>query len=304
MSFSNDIGISKLEYLCELIHQKSVSKAAKKCYITQSAMSHVLKEFRTLFNDPLLIKIGNKMEATAYAKQLYITMYPKLCELKETLTQNVSFDPKKYKRTFNLIGLDYIELISAPIILKSIAPWEETLSVNFLFKPYETIAHELAHEVDFLITYSPNPSKDLEYVELFEEKFICLSRKNHPHIQHPLTLDAFLQLKHIQILHNAGSYYFVKNKLKELGHDRHIHYTTPSFLASPQIVSETDMVITISQSLITLYFNHLELDQHELPFEMPNITLKLCWHPLKNSDPAHQWFKNHLIEVFKRRYSR
>ncbi|TIE07721.1 LysR family transcriptional regulator, partial [Legionella pneumophila] len=47
------INLNLLLHLDTLLNELSVSKAAEKSFMSQTAMSHILKQLRDIFDDPL-----------------------------------------------------------------------------------------------------------------------------------------------------------------------------------------------------------------------------------------------------------
>ena len=72
--------MSKIDYLgldgrtlrvfLTVLEEKSVSRAAERLGVSQSAVSHTLDKLRTIFGDPLFIRIGRGIESTARARAL------------------------------------------------------------------------------------------------------------------------------------------------------------------------------------------------------------------------------------------
>ena len=68
-----DLGRLDLNLLVALeamLEERSVSRAAERLFITQSAMSKTLGRLRELFNDPLFVRKGAAMMPTPRAEQL------------------------------------------------------------------------------------------------------------------------------------------------------------------------------------------------------------------------------------------
>jgi DNA-binding transcriptional LysR family regulator len=53
-----------------LLDEGSVTAAARRLHLSQSAVSAALDRLRTVFTDPLLVRVGNRMQATPFAKRL------------------------------------------------------------------------------------------------------------------------------------------------------------------------------------------------------------------------------------------
>jgi DNA-binding transcriptional LysR family regulator len=53
-----------------LITEASVTRAAERLNMSQSAMSYSLKKLRIILNDDILIRTSREMEVTPYARQI------------------------------------------------------------------------------------------------------------------------------------------------------------------------------------------------------------------------------------------
>ena len=69
MRFHN-LDLNLLVQLDALLAEKSVSKAAKRVFLSQSAMSDALARMRDFFHDDLLVQAGRTMALTSLAQSL------------------------------------------------------------------------------------------------------------------------------------------------------------------------------------------------------------------------------------------
>ena len=76
------IDLNLLIAFAVLYREQSVSAAADKLHLGQPAVSGVLSRLRTLFDDPLFIRSGHKMQPTARASELHSELLPLLEQLK------------------------------------------------------------------------------------------------------------------------------------------------------------------------------------------------------------------------------
>lgn len=58
------INLNLLLHLDTLLNELSVSKAAEKSFMSQTAMSHILKQLRDIFDDPLFIRKPHGLQPT------------------------------------------------------------------------------------------------------------------------------------------------------------------------------------------------------------------------------------------------
>ncbi|NRB34899.1 MAG: hypothetical protein HRU31_09140 [Rhodobacteraceae bacterium] len=62
-----------------------------------------------------------------------------------------------------------------------------------------------------------------------------------------------------------------------------------SFLLAPALVAGTDLVALIPARLAALHADRVDL--FDLPFPSPDFTVNFLWHPRRQTDPAHIWFR-------------
>lgn len=64
------INLNLLLALQALLEERSVTAAARRLGVTQSAMSRQLAQLRYIFADPLLVRVGNRQQLTERANFL------------------------------------------------------------------------------------------------------------------------------------------------------------------------------------------------------------------------------------------
>src|SRR5688572_12406992 len=89
------LNLNLLPALEALLVERSVSAAARRMHVSQSAMSHSLARLRELFGDPLLVAVpgARGLALTARAAQLLETLPSALEQLNEAIAKPEPFDP-------------------------------------------------------------------------------------------------------------------------------------------------------------------------------------------------------------------
>ena len=82
-----------------LMQEGSVAGAAAKLNKTPSAVSHALARLRDQVGDPLMVKVGGRMQASPFALQLIDDVRPILNSIKRVLKLPEPFDPAVSRRT-------------------------------------------------------------------------------------------------------------------------------------------------------------------------------------------------------------
>lgn len=82
--------------------KRSVAGAADTLNKTPSAVSHALARLRDKVGDPLMVKVGGKMQASPFALQLIEDVQPILRSIKRVLELPEPFDPATSDRVFRM----------------------------------------------------------------------------------------------------------------------------------------------------------------------------------------------------------
>ncbi len=80
--------------------ERSLSRAALRLAITQSAVSHALARLRVLFKDQLFVRHARGVTPTPTADAVYEKTRPALGLVREAVTQTRGFDPASSERQF------------------------------------------------------------------------------------------------------------------------------------------------------------------------------------------------------------
>src|SRR5215207_9937574 len=95
-----------LQLLVAVVEEGSVTGAAARLGVTQSAVSHLLDKLRAITQDPLFVKNGRGIVATARAEE----MAPQARELLHALrrfAQPADFDPSRLETTLTIAANDF-----------------------------------------------------------------------------------------------------------------------------------------------------------------------------------------------------
>jgi DNA-binding transcriptional LysR family regulator len=129
------LDLQLLYYLAVLLEEKHVTRAAARCFLSQSAMSRQLDHLREALGDELLLRNGRSHERTARGERLLRDLESMLPRLEEIL-EGRGFDPASSRDRFQVAMTDYAcavmlpELVNrisnaAPSTLVDVQPWHE-----------------------------------------------------------------------------------------------------------------------------------------------------------------------------------
>ncbi|MHC8320920.1 LysR family transcriptional regulator [Pseudomonas sp. GB2N2] len=104
-----------------LLSECSVSRAAERLCLGQSATSSALGRLREHFNDPLLVQVGRRLEPTALGLELLPKVHETLALAREIVDSPVNFEPASCTRHFTLVASDYVAGVLLPAVSLELA---------------------------------------------------------------------------------------------------------------------------------------------------------------------------------------
>lgn len=294
----SDIDLNLMVALDALLETSSVTNAAKRVGLTQSAMSHALKRLRLLLDDALLVRSGSAMQLTPRALEMQLPVRRGLLELQHALRSPSSFDPSSARRKFVIVTSDFFELDLLPALV--VALMEEAPGIDLRVRPSEPHRYNESLEkgdADVAIWVSMGESKHVVRQELFRDSFACLVREGHPEIEGEMTLDQYVEWPHALISPREQRGSIVATLLSELGLKRRVMVEVPRFLAAPSLIAQSDLILTLPKRMALRFSQTHPLQLIEPPLSIPCFGMYLMWHDRYQKDPAHQWFRDLIVRV-------
>jgi DNA-binding transcriptional LysR family regulator len=274
-----------------LIEENSVSKAAARLNLSQSAMSRVLGRLRLLLNDPLFARHGQHLIPTQKALELNQSFIEPLESIRQLLSP-IDFNPKECTQSFTIATTDYAMQTILPFALPRI--YQEAPNVSFDFHPlqHERLANQLTHEGADLAICRPTESlTPLQSEVLGRVSVSCLLSKNHPLAKQSLTLEDYLNYPHAMIAISDG----VKALIEQALHgqpERKMVLRAYHLEAALAIVDVLPVIITVPADLAYLVAERYDLVVKPLPFRFTPFEYMMIWHPRCDHSASQQWLRN------------
>jgi DNA-binding transcriptional LysR family regulator len=293
------LDLNGLVVLDALLATLSVTAAAQRLRLSQSATSHALARLRASFGDPLLVRGAGGLVLTARAEALAGPLREALAGLRTAVKGPRPFDPATARRLFTIATPDYTELVMLPALTRAIglaAP-----GIDLRLRMYDhTMADQLARgdfDVAIGVVLPENDRPGVRTRRLFDERFVCIVRKGHPALGKRWTLERFLELDHALIAPSGRPGGAVDDALAKRGLSRRVALLVPHFLAAPFVIAQTDLVLTLPERVAMTFAKTLPLELLPPPFPVPGFAMILLWHDRTHHDSAHVWLRERIVEV-------
>jgi DNA-binding transcriptional LysR family regulator len=309
MTVMHDVHLRSLDLnlivaLDALLEERTVTRAAERVGISQSAMSHALARLRSMTRDPLLVRGRGRMMATPRAEALGPPIRRALEELAAALQDSAAFDPATARRTVRIATSDYGELVLLPHVVGCLE--REAPGIDLRVVAYGKDAPTLlgSGDVDLLIApLTPvDEAPGIRTRRLFDESFVCVVRKGHPLGRGRLTLARYVAAAHALISPRGKEGSFVDEALTKQGLARRVAVTVPHFLVAPYLVARSDLVLTLAARVATMLSGPLALTVLRPPAELglAGFRMSATWHERTHGDPAHRWLRERIVEISRR----
>lgn len=264
--------------------------------LSQPAMSHALKRLRQIFRDPLLVRVGLRMQLTSRGESLRFPVEDALARIRDLLA-GPAFDPATSRRAFQLSIADHVSGVLLPPLLKRLA--RDAPSVSIRLQPPSVAAFdplELSRTVDAVIACSPIRFKGFYQQRLFSDRDACAMRTGH-RLAKRLTRDSFLNANHVAVVAREFSEDPVDTWLREEGCSRNVVLTVPTYLQALHVVAESDLIAVLPERLVQTHSALLGVAATEVPLNAGTFEEYLL-HPARtHADPGCAWLRNLIREV-------
>lgn len=292
------LDLNLLVALDVLLVERSITRAAKRLNLSQSATSGVLARLRDYFEDDLLTQVGRNMVLTPLAESLADPVRSVLLQIQSTIETKPDFIPEESNRHFRVISSDYPTSVLLSDVTRRLSLLAPKITVEIV-TPAESPLEQLDRgEVDLLImpekfTMAEHPSE-----VLFEDTYSCVIWASNTLVKDTISLDQYMALGHVATLWGSQQQPSLEEWfLKSAGLSRRIEVSVGNFNALPHLVIGTNRIATMHTRLARLFANYLPLRILPPPIDMPTIVMKMQWHKFFDKDPAHIWFRNLLRSV-------
>jgi DNA-binding transcriptional LysR family regulator len=133
---------------------------------------------------------------------------------------------------------------------------------------------------------------------LFDERFVCCVRKDHPRVRHSLSIKQFQEETHLAITTNGTGHGIVEHTLTAKNIRRMVGLSVPSFLGIASIIVSSDYIATLPEQLARHLSSAAPIKILNLPVPVPPYCIMQHWHERYSHDPASKWIRLTIADLF------
>ena len=309
------LDLNLLRVFDQVMAERNLTRAARNLSMTQPAVSNALNRLRDALGDRLVTRSGYGVEPTPRALALWPAIADALRQLESSITPG-QFIASEANTTFTIALADATaaELMPGLVeILERDAPGVTVRCQPLTTRDPRRLLDE--GQVDIAVGFFPAVLADLtaqaqagglaafDHQRLYEGRYVCVMRKDHPLARGPLTLKRFCEARHMLVSFSGRPYGFIDEALASLGRSRRVVLTVNQFFTAGRVVATSDLLTVLPAHFIDVTGRAEQLVQRDLPFDVPPVHVDSLWHRRQGQRSDHAWLRLALAASARKAFS-
>lgn len=297
---ARSLDFNLLPVLVAVAETGSVTAAAARLYLTQSAVSAALGRLRSAIGEPIVTRHGRGVVLTERGARLVAEARPHLDAIVHAALRPSKFDPKTSDRTLRIGLADIFDEWLVPALLRLLD--EEAPSMRLVCGPvqFRTVGEALAtRRIDLAITVADELPSSIARRPLVKSHFVCLYDPRFVRLGARPTERAYFAQEHVVVSYNGDFRGVVE---ESFGKERRARCSVESFASVAAIVDGSRLVGTVPVVIVPQV---LALRPHlrvaELPFRHEPGDIELLWPVALDADPACRFVREAIVRVSEAR---
>ena len=309
------IDLNLLLVFTSIYNEKTITKAADKLNLSQSAVSNALNRLRYTLDDDLFFRSSDMMKPTKKAEDLIYPIQNALDSIQSSLSDE-EFNPAKSNRLFKFCLPD----IAAGRIFPQLAQVFQEEAPNIQISSVSTSKGDLEklknQELDFIISSDEGLRSELKSYsdEKFDEYFnsfliykdrpLCVGRKGNPFFDKngEISLENYTAANHVHVSYDGTIDSPVNDYLSDIGKKRNITMSVNYVSVAKEIIRDSDYLITLSGHLASFFNKANNFIVAPMPFDTNEYSVRLFWNKRSENDAAHAWMLANLYRIQEKNF--
>ena len=261
-----------------VLEEGSVTAAAARLNVTQSAVSHALKRLRTIVGDPLFVRNGKGIAPTRRAEALAADVRTILGSMQALASQR-RFHPSSVVAEFAIAADPFATEILLPSVVRRLRADAPGVTIRITEMAHPAAAMPRRGHADLQITPAMPPAVELARQRLFTDDWVCYfdAASSPP----PQTARAFAARRHAHVAPHPHGLDPLTQALQR--QTRRIALEVPTLAGLATLLRGTDLVTLLPSLLGTSLMR--DFAYCPPPFQVPSLAFDMLWHPRDQDAP-------------------
>lgn len=287
----NELDLNLLIALDALIDEQSVSSAADRVHLSQSAMSGALARLRQALGDDLLVPRGRGMVLTPRAVELAASVKEILTLVERNVLTKPGFDPATSARAIPIMASDFAVSVGLAPALREIQHAAPRIRFEILPMSSDPFGQLDRDEIKLLVIPEVYASPEHSRRALFEDRYVCVGWRDNPHLTGgTISREALAALPHVAVeFERQRAPSAVQWVHERLGRALQRAITVANYGSVPFLLVGTERISLMHARMAGMFAALLPLSIVELPVEIPRIVEVIQWRGANDADEGLMW---------------
>jgi DNA-binding transcriptional LysR family regulator len=302
-----ELDLNLLRVFDTLIELRSVTRAADRLGLTQSAVSHALGRLRAAVDDPLFVRSPSGLQPTARAEEMALGVREGLGRLRSALEPS-SFDPATAVRRFTIAAGSYFCSMIMPAVVGRIGRLAPSVSLGMV-PVNDHLARSLDRgEVDLALGSFGKVAQRFALTQLGTEEIVWIAATGHPLAGRPF--DEERVRTHPQLHISVRAWYHGSDVAAPADGLQFASITAASrfdpqpaeggihvydIFTALAVVEQTDLVALVPRRVVRQTQRRITILGE--PNDRTRIALSMLWHQKQRDDPGLAWLRGLIVEA-------
>jgi LysR family transcriptional activator of mexEF-oprN operon len=292
-----DLDLNLLRVLVAVADAGSVTAAASRLYLTQSAVSAALKRLTTAVGAPLLVKEGRGVALTSRGRRLVDRARPHLDALVRAALDGAEVGSSASATRVVRLGLsDSAESWLLAPLLARLAKSGPAVRIVVVPVQFRTVGEALARgQVELAITVADELPAGLTRRALFHGDFVCLFDPRVARIGRTLDRARYLAHEHVIVSYNGDLRGVIEDRF---GASRNVRVSVPTFTSIGAIVEGSALLATVPRLVAAdIRRTRPALATRPVPFPLEGSAIELLGRAALADDEVIQALVAHIDAI-------
>lgn len=290
------LDLNLLVALDVMLEERSVSGAARRLFLSQSATSGALARLREHFCDDLLIPVGRQMMPTPFAERLVEPLRNLMLQIDATVSPGQAFDPTTSRRVFRIGCSDYITEVLISRLIPRVAEAAPRVVLDVAAPGDDQTGLLEAGEIDVLVTPTLFLATGHPHEPLYNEGHVVVAwSENTLLADGRMDPERFRSMGHVVVrFGRVRASSMAETWLDAHIPDRRIELVAPAFMHVPRMIVGTQRIAITHERLARMQAKLLPIRLFDPPFDMPVLQEIIQYHRARQSDGGIRWLADML----------
>lgn len=287
-----DVDGRLLALLVAVVEEQSITRAAERLGVTQSAVSHGLERLRALAGEPVVVRSGRGVVTTARALALAEQARALLAGL-QALADDGRFDAARFDGCVHIAANPLQRDLLLPRLLGRLQSQAPRATLRVV--PSDVPSAQMLRDAQCHLVISPRPpdAGDIVHKRLFEDRyavFFDAGCRDAPHDRAD-----YEAAEHVAVVYATHRPLAIDLWLAAQGVPRRVVVQVADFAGVRPFIEGSRRIATLP-SLLRIGALH-GLARAEPPLPCEPMPMYAMWHQRHRDDPMHRWLRDALDAV-------